>query len=53
MKDQDDDEWKKPTDYKSNSKAATEIEQIAKQHHMSTDVKRAVFQAIVNSEDYL
>jgi nucleolar MIF4G domain-containing protein 1 len=30
-----------------------EIAQAAKKHHMVTDVKKAVFQAIVNSEDYL
>ena len=42
-KEPNEDEWTKPTDYKSGSKAATGIEQIAKQHHMSTDVKRAVF----------
>ena len=52
-KDVNEDEWTKPADYKSGSKASNEIDQIAKQNHMSTDIKRAVFQAIVNSEDYL
>ena len=41
--DVNEDEWTKPADYKSGSKASNEIDQIAKQNHMSTVIKRAVF----------
>lgn len=47
------DTFSKPIDFKSESKVATEISKVAKKHHMTTDVKKAVFQAIIGSEDYL
>ena len=31
------------TDWKSESKVASQIEEVAKKHHMVTDVKKAVF----------
>jgi nucleolar MIF4G domain-containing protein 1 len=46
-------QWRKPTDWKSGSKVSNEVQSAAKKHHMITDVKKAVFQAIVQSEDYL
>lgn len=47
-------QWKAPTtDWKKDSKESNQVNEIAKKHHMVTDVKKAVFQAIVQSEDYL
>jgi len=40
-------------DFKSQSKTSNVIADLAKKHHMATDIKKAVFQAIVGSEDYL
>ena len=40
-------QWKKPTDWKGGSKASNQVQAVAKKHHMVTDVKKAVFQAIV------
>ena len=34
-------------------KQSNAIADLAKKHHMATDIKKAVFQAIVGSEDYL
>ena len=45
--------WQTPTDWKKDSKNSNEVQSVAKKHHMITDVKKAVFQAIVQSEDYL
>ena len=45
--------WKTPTDWKQDSKVSNKVAQVARKHHMITDVKKAVFQAIVQSEDYL
>ena len=55
MDDEDDEgqQWSKPTDWKKDSKVSNEVQAVAKKHHMVTDVKKAVFQAIVQSEDYL
>ena len=51
--DSEEENWNKHTDWKKESKLANKIEEVAKKHHMVTDVKKAVFQAIVSSEDYL
>jgi nucleolar MIF4G domain-containing protein 1 len=40
-------------DFKSGSKTSNTITELARKHHMVTDIKKAVFQAIVGSEDYL
>ena len=45
--------WKKPTDFKKDSKQVGEILESAKKLHMVTDVKKAIFQAIMMSDDYL
>lgn len=45
--------WKKPTDFKKDSKQVGEILDSAKKLHMVTDVKKAIFQAIMMSDDYL
>ena len=39
--------WQTPTDWKKDSKNSNEVQSVAKKHHMITDVKKAVFQAIV------
>lgn len=45
--------WRNPTDFKQNSRKATEIDESAKKMHLVTDVKKAVFKAIMSSDDYL
>jgi len=35
--------WNQPTDWKSGSKVSNQVSAIAKKHHMSNDVKKAVF----------
>ena len=50
---EDEDQVAKAVDFKSQSKASNVIADLAKKHHMATDIKKAVFQAIVGSEDYL
>lgn len=43
----------KTADEFKRSKTQSEILSVAKQQHMNTDIKKAVFQAIVGSEDYI
>lgn len=43
----------KTADEFKRSKTQSEILSVAKQQHMNTDIKKAVFQAIVGAEDYL
>lgn len=50
----EDDLWNRPTEWKEGSRAAqNQISKVAKKHNMFTDVKKAVFSAIVNADDYL
>jgi nucleolar MIF4G domain-containing protein 1 len=48
-----DDEWRNPTDFKKNSSKTTEIDESAKKMHLVTDVKKAIFKALMSSDDYL
>lgn len=43
----------KTADEFKRTKTQSEILSVAKQQHMNTDIKKAVFQAIVGAEDYL
>lgn len=45
--------FQKPKDFKSESKQTNDILELAKNQRMNTDIKKAVFQAIVGSEDYI
>ncbi|CDW86880.1 nucleolar mif4g domain-containing protein 1 [Stylonychia lemnae] len=47
------DKYQKPRDFKGESKQASDIIELAKTQHMNTDIKKAVFQAIVGAEDYI
>lgn len=46
-------DFAKPRDFKSGSTQANDILELAKKQHMNTDIKKAVFQAIVGAEDYI
>jgi nucleolar MIF4G domain-containing protein 1 len=45
--------WVKPRDFKEESTIQNDIMDLAKKQHMSTDIKKAVFQAILSSDDYI
>ena len=45
--------WREPVDFKKASKQNTQLDDVSKKLHMVTDVKKAIFRALMSSDDYL